>query len=217
MKPTNKSTAVLAAVKAKRGYLLPYHRLLARTDPDLLAAYDAYYERLTLRPRALAPRQRELVWTALQLAAREAHGSIHLRRADKAGVPRGRLADAVALAAAAESLVALDYAAAHWAAWVPSKPARQRYLKLAKVARGGIDRRLAEIVLVVCHAARRTYGGMRIHLPRAFKAGATVPELAEALSYMLLPCGGPALIDAVQCWADAAAERLCPAPYKREA
>ena len=30
-----------------------------------------------------------------------------------------------------------------------------------------------------------------------FAAGATVPQMAEALSYMLLPCGGPALIDAV--------------------
>lgn len=207
------SADVLAAVKAKRGYLLPYHRLLAATDPELLAAYDAYYERLTLRPRALTARQRELVWTALQLAAREAHGSIHLRRAVKAGIARGRLADAVALAAAAESLVALDYAAEHWAAWVPAGPARQRYLKLAMAARGGIDRKLAEIILVVCHAARRSYGGMRLHLARAFKSGASIPELAEALSYMLLPCGGPALIDAVQCWADAAADGACPAPY----
>jgi alkylhydroperoxidase/carboxymuconolactone decarboxylase family protein YurZ len=206
--------AVLAAVKAKRGYLLPYHRMLAATDPELLAAYDAYYERLTLRPRALAPRQRELVWTALQLAAREAHGSIHLRRADQARIAHGRLADAAALAAAAESLAALDFAAAHWGRWIPSKPAVRRYLRLTEAARGGIDRPMAEIILVVSHAARRCDHGMRLHLARAFKAGVSVPQIAEGLSYMLLPCGGPALIDAVQCWADAAAAGLCPPPYR---
>ena len=36
---------VLAEMRRKRGYLLSYHRLMA-ADPELLAAYDAFYKRL---------------------------------------------------------------------------------------------------------------------------------------------------------------------------
>jgi len=37
-----KAKKVLAEVRAKRGYVLPYHRLMAAADPQLLAAYDAF-------------------------------------------------------------------------------------------------------------------------------------------------------------------------------
>ena len=43
----------LKAVRAKRGYLLPHHGLLAVAAPDLLDAYDATYTALTLRPKRL--------------------------------------------------------------------------------------------------------------------------------------------------------------------
>src|SRR5258705_8228391 len=95
--------AVLAAVKAKRGYLLTYHRMLAADDPALLAAYDAFYERLTLRPRVLTPQERELVWAALQVAAREAHGHIHMRRALAAGRAPPALSDSLPLPGAREA------------------------------------------------------------------------------------------------------------------
>ena len=66
---------------------------------------------------------------------------------------------------------------------------------------------------VAAEAMGIDYEAMRIHLRRAFPAGATVPQLSEAMSYMLLPCGGPTLIDAVEVWEQAAKAGDCPAPY----
>ena len=160
--------AVLREIEKKRGYRLSYHRMLAAADPALLLAYDAFYERLTLRPRALAPAARELVWTALQAATREAQGTIHLKRADAARVPRALLADAVALCAAVETWPALvGFGAGPWVDWIPEAEATRRYLALFETARGGIDAATAEIAAIVCHGARRTLRGIKLHLPRA--------------------------------------------------
>ncbi len=204
---------ILAEVERKRGYLLTYHKMIGASDPALLAAYDNFYENLTLTPRTLTPQQRELVWAALQVAADEEHGHIHMRRAVKVGLSEGVLADSIALAGAAESYRALRFASHHWGEWISEGVTETRYLKLAEAARGEVDAGLAEIILIVCHGARRSYEAMRIHLRRAFPAGATVPQLSEALSYMLLPCGGPTLIDAVETWEQAAKAGDCPAPY----
>ena len=205
---------ILAEVERKRGYLLTYHKMIGSSDPQLLAAYDNFYENLTLTERTFSPQQKELVWAALQVAADEEHGHIHMRRAVKAGLSEGILADSIALAGAAESFRALRFASFHWGEWISGGAAEERYLNLTEAARGEVDPGLAEIILIVCHGARRSYEAMRIHLRRAFPAGATVPQLSEALSYMLLPCGGPTLIDAVEVWEQAAKAGECPAPYE---
>jgi alkylhydroperoxidase/carboxymuconolactone decarboxylase family protein YurZ len=210
---TNRAADVLAAVEAKRGYLLTYHRMLAADNPELLAAYDAFYENLTLKPRVLSAVERELVWAALQVAAREAHGHIHMRRAEKLGLRSPDLADALAIAGVVEAWPALRFGPEHWGQWIKAPDTEARYLRMFEAARGAIAPAHAEIIAAVCHAARRTHDGMTLHLARAFPAGATVQRTAEALSYMLLPCGGPALIDAVAAWEHAAKAGLCPQPY----
>ena len=161
------SNKILAEVERKRGYLLTYHRMIGASHPALLAAYDNFYENLTLTPRTLTPQQKELVWAALQVAADEEHGHIHMRRAVKAGLSEGILADSIALAGAAESFRALRFSSFHWGEWISEGVAEARYLKLTEAARGEIDPGLAEIILIVCHGARRTYEAMRIHLRRA--------------------------------------------------
>lgn len=205
--------AVLGRVESKRGYDLPYHRMMAAHDPALLDAYDRFYTRLTLAPRVVTMAERELIWTALLVAAREEHGTIHMRRAEAAGLGPDALADAVAVAGAAEAFPALTFASTHWGQWVPEDHTAARYIAVFEAARGGIDPAMAEILAVVCHAARRTHAGMRVHLPRAFAAGADPAAVAEGLSYLLLPCGGPTLIDAVQAWADDAAVQGYQGPY----
>lgn len=205
---------VLARVEAKRGYLLPYHRMLGRHDPTLLAAYDEFYKALTLDRRSLTDQEREVVWAALLVAGREEYGDIHMRRGIEVGLSKSEIQDAVALAAAAESLSAAGFAARFWAEWTPEDCMVARYLRLTEAARGAISDDLAEIVLVVCHAARRSPPGMRIHLPRAFAAGACAEQIAEGISYVILPCGGPTLVEACAAWEAAAADGLCPGPYE---
>ena len=50
----------LETIKAKRGYLLPHHGLLQVSEPDLLSAYDTFYEVMTLRARNLSELSKEI-------------------------------------------------------------------------------------------------------------------------------------------------------------
>ena len=211
----DKGAAVLAAVMAKRDYVLPYHRLLAETDPDLLAAYDAFYEKLTLTPRAFDDRARELVWAGLLVATREHAGTLHMRRAARAGLTSADLSAAAAIAAVVEGQPALAFAGRDFGDWIQEPDARARYLALFETARDQLPEGLAHIIATVCHAARESYDGIKLHAPLAFAAGATRHEMAEGLSYLLLPCGGPTFIDAVEAWQAAAEAGNCPPPFEK--
>jgi alkylhydroperoxidase/carboxymuconolactone decarboxylase family protein YurZ len=114
----------------------------------------------------------------------------------------------------AESLPGAAFASRFWPEWIPEDAIVARYLKIAEAARGNIDSYLAEIALIVCHAARKSAQGMRVHLPRAFAAGASAEKIAEGVSYVILPCGGPTLVEACATWANAAEDGLCPGPYE---
>lgn len=211
---TGTETDALKTVSKKRGYRLSYHRMLDASDPDLLRAYDEFYTKLTLDPRVLTAAERETVWVALLVAAREEHGTIHLRRAEAAGLSHDRIADAVAIAGAVEAHDAtVGFAGRHWSDWTPRDALQARYLELVDQARGAIGPALADLCAAVCHAARRGHDGMTLHIGRFFQAGGQRDALTEGLSYLLLPCGGPTLIDAVEAWASAAETGEFPGPY----
>jgi alkylhydroperoxidase/carboxymuconolactone decarboxylase family protein YurZ len=208
---------VLRQAEAKRGYLLPYHKMLGTHDPALLEAYDGFYKAFTLDRRSFTDKEREVVWAALLVAGREEYGDIHMRRGIEVGLSKSDLQDAVALAAVAEALPAAAFAARFWPEWIPQDDILNRYLRMAEAARGGIEPYLAEIALIVCHAARKSPQGMRLHLPRAFAAGASAAKIAEGVSYVILPCGGPTLVEACATWAKAAEDGICPGPYEESA
>ena len=67
----DQAKAQLQKLKAKRGYLLPHHGLLALTAPKLLAAYDDAYTALTLESRTLDDRSKEIIWVAILVSTRE--------------------------------------------------------------------------------------------------------------------------------------------------
>jgi len=208
---------VLRRAEAKRGYLLPYHKMLGTHDPALLEAYDGFYKAFTLDRRSFNDKEREVVWAALLVAGREEYGDIHMRRGIEVGLAKSDLQDAVALAAVAESFQGAAFASRFWPEWTPEDAVVARYLKMAEAARGGIEPYLAEIALIVCHAARKSPQGMRVHLPRAFATGASTEKIAEGVSYVILPCGGPTLVEACATWAKAAEDGLCPGPYEEGA
>jgi hypothetical protein len=152
--------------------------MFARHAPQLLARYDAYYETLTLKQRELTPTGRETVWAALQLAAREAHGSIHLQRGVKAGMGTPEFADAVAIAAAVEAWPALVYSSTHWAEWTPADATTARYLAIFEAARGNVPRDVAEITAVpgigaATAAAAWIWPPSRVSSPREGVKGAS--------------------------------------------
>jgi alkylhydroperoxidase/carboxymuconolactone decarboxylase family protein YurZ len=205
---------VLNEVRRKRGYLLAYHRLLNEISPDLLAAYDAFYTQFTLAERVLTPVEKETVWIALCAATRAGpSGRIHLVRARKAGMSKDAIADALALAAACESWDAHRFSVSGFPDWTDEPRLVKRYLRAFDAARGRTRPMLAEIAAVVAHAGRRCEGGMEIHLKRAFQRGARRRQVAEALSYALLHCGGPTMVQAMDCWLKMVKVGRVPRPY----
>jgi alkylhydroperoxidase/carboxymuconolactone decarboxylase family protein YurZ len=204
---------ILAEVEGKRGYLLPYHRMFAASAPELLQRYDAFYESLTLLPRILTPAERETVWAGLLAAAREVHGFIHMKRAIKAGLTQGDIVRAVAIAAVTDGFATMQFSGDNWAAWTLPDDLERAYLGAFAQVSAGLDPKLAHVTALVCHAARRHQAGMTLHLRLAFDASATPAEVCEGLSYLLLPCGGNTLIEAVSFWEEAAKAGLVPAPY----
>ena len=205
--------AAIDAVRAKRGYTLPYHRMFAASAPELLERYDAFYEALTLAPRVLTPVERETVWATLLAAAREVHGFIHMRRAQAAGLGEDELARAVAIAAVAEGFATLGFAGEHWAAWTGQRAVERQYLALFDAARGPMPAGLAHLAATVAMGARRDARGLALHLAHAFDAEVTREQVCEGLSYLLIPCGGNVLIDAVATWETVAKDGRVPAPY----
>lgn len=210
---TARGKAVIADVEAKRGYTLPYHRMFAASAPDLLAAYDAFYEQLTLTPRVLTPVEKETVWATLLAAAREVHGFIHMKRALAAGMSQGDIARAVAIAAVTESFAVMEFSGTNWSAWTLPADLETRYLAAFDAVRGDLSPGLAHLAALVATGSRRDKQGTTLHLKHAFAAGATREQVCEGLSYMLIPCGGNTLIEAVSYWEDAAAAGLAPPPY----
>jgi alkylhydroperoxidase/carboxymuconolactone decarboxylase family protein YurZ len=204
---------LLEQMFAKRGYLLPYHRMLGASDPQLLATYDALYTRLTLDQRVLTMVEREIVWVALIAATREKYASFHLDRGVQAGMDNEAISDLIALASACEGFSALHFAQNAFSKWVPESRAMKRYAAIFDAARGGLPEAISEVAAVVCFAACRNPEGMRFHLKRAFDQGARREQIVEGLSYVLLHRGGPTMIDAVGCWEKAAPELKIPGPY----
>jgi alkylhydroperoxidase/carboxymuconolactone decarboxylase family protein YurZ len=204
--------AALAKALDARGYLLAYHRMLCTYDPDLMAAYDNYYRELTLLERAFTYFEREVVWLVLLTSAREAYGDIHMPRAEESGLTRDQIHDCMALAGVAEAYPAIEFSKS-WSRWIAPEEADRRYAAMVATARGGIPEQIAEIALVVAHAARKCRAGMRYHLRRATELGAPIEKIAEGVSYVMLPCGGPTLVDACDVWAELAREGGCLPPW----
>src|SRR5258708_19962396 len=82
---------VLRKAEAKRGYLLPYHKMLGTHDPALLEAYDGFYKAFTLDTRSFTDQEREIVCAALLVAGREEYGDIHIRRGIHVRFPKSHL------------------------------------------------------------------------------------------------------------------------------
>lgn len=216
--PRRRSPDVLAAVRAKRGYVLTYHRLLNEVSPELLAAYDDFYTKFTLTSRVLTPMEKETIWMALIAATRaKPSGRIHLPRARKAGMGPQAVADTFALAAACEGIDLFGFSAAAFGEWFADRRARATYLRNFDAARGGIPRALAHTAAAVAQAGRRNAEGMALHLVEAFRAGATRAKVAEGLCYVLMHCGGPTMLDAMQVWLRMARRGRVPPPFGRRA
>ncbi len=94
-----RSEALVERIKAKRGYLLPFHRLLAEHAPDTLEKYDEFYSQVWFERNVLDARVKELIAVGIHAAILEREGlEIHMKRAVKAGATEAEIIEAVTLA-----------------------------------------------------------------------------------------------------------------------
>lgn len=90
---------LLERIRGKRGYLLPFHRLLAEHAPDTLDTYDQFYSQVWFTKNVLEARVKELIAVGIHTAILEREGlEIHMKRAAKAGATEAEIVEAMTLA-----------------------------------------------------------------------------------------------------------------------
>lgn len=191
----------LERLRAARGFLLPHHGALAAGAPELHDAYLSMYRELTVAPRVLSPLDRECVWLAILVVAREGIGTHHLELFRQHGGTDDMAQALITLTGMAPTLDALDFAATHWAAQLPGLAPAAAYDDAVAALIGPLPEATAELALLAAHAARHAPGGVAHHLKRAYALGQDETAMVEALSYIIWPCGVNAFVTACEVWA----------------
>jgi alkylhydroperoxidase/carboxymuconolactone decarboxylase family protein YurZ len=198
----NEVRARLAEVRAKRGYLLPHHGLLAIAAPALLAGYDAAYTALTLTPRTLHERPKEFIWLGVLTACDEAIATHHIEKFRAAGGTDAEIELAIRLAAFADGASRFAFAAESWARHLPAYDRARAYGDALRglVADSDVPEGWVEMALSAIHTAHRNWWELSLHIKGAYAAGVSEMELAEAISYAMFPGSIPNFVDACGVW-----------------
>ncbi len=207
----------LAEVKAKRGYLLPHHGLMALAFPKLLAGYDAAYTALALDDRVLNHHDREFVWLGILAATDERVATHHIAKFRAAGGTDAGIAAAFAAAALAIGAEAFDFAARDWARQLkPFDPKAAYIATLRRVAPDAPMRlvHLTGLAVQVCRARWRPFGW---HLEAAYADQVPEEEMAEAISLAMFPGSVPYFVEACAEWRRLILEGTLPASPRFQA
>ena len=192
----------LSAVRAKRGYLLPHHGMLAIAAPALLAGYDAAYTALALSPRHMHERPKEFIWLAVLTACDEAIATHHIAKFRAAGGTDSEIELAVRLAAFAEGAPRFAFAAEKWGHHLPQYDRETAYRAALDTlqAGSGVSRALVEVAMVAVHTTRKGWWEVAVHIRGAYAEGVPELELAEGMSYAMFPGSIPNFVDACGVW-----------------
>jgi alkylhydroperoxidase/carboxymuconolactone decarboxylase family protein YurZ len=207
----------LAGVKAKRGFLLPHHGLMALAFPKLLEGYDAAYTALALDDRILSHHDREFVWLAVLAATDERVATHHIAKFRAAGGTDALFGAAFAAAALAIGAEAFDFAARDWGRQLAPFSPRDAYLEaLRRVAPAAPMRlvHLSGLAVQVCRARWRPFAW---HLEAAYADAVPEAEMAEAISLAMFPGSVPYFVEACGVWRQMIADGALPASTRFQA
>ena len=205
--------ARLQAVKAKRGYLLPHHGLLAITSQRLLEAYDAAYTALALEPRVLDLHDRETVWLAILMATDEALATHHLPKFREGGGTDEEIAAILRLAAWAIGAPAYRFVAEAWSPHLPGISVEGSYREAFERLLAPLPPRLGWMAVAAVHACKGDFDWLAEAIVAAYDAEIPEVELAEALSLVMFPGSVPTFVEAARVWLRLVREgRVAPSP-----
>lgn len=200
MKKQDDLAARLEEVRAKRGYLLPHHGLMALTAPKLLEAYDAAYTALALDDRVLNHHDREFVWLAILIATDEAIATHHIPKFLNAGGTKEEIEAILRVTATALGVEAYRFVENHWRAHLPGVHPREAFLDAISGAGGGASSRLVQMAAVAVHTCKANWDALAWQIPAAYAAGVPEADLAEALSLTMFPGSVPHFVEAARVW-----------------
>lgn len=192
----------LARVKAKRGYLLPHHGLLATLSEGMLEAYDGLYTELALEPKSLSVRDRELVWLAVLIATDEAIASHHIPKFLDGGGTTDEFVSVMRLTALVLGGGAYSFVQSHWAKHLPGLSVDAEFVKAVERCAAPLSPRDAWLCTAAVLAAKARFDLLRLALIAAYDAGVSEVDLAEALSIMMFPGSVPHFVEAARVWMD---------------
>lgn len=203
----------LDEVRAKRGYLLPHHGLLAIAAPGLLKGYDAAYTALALTPRLMHERPKEFIWLAVLTACDEAIATHHIKKFRDAGGTDAEIELAIRLAGFAEGAPRYAFAAEKWGHHLPAYDRARAYRAAldALQAGSGVPRGLVEVAMAAVHTTRKGWWELALHIRGAYDEGVAELELAEGISYAMFPGSIPNFVDACAVWQGMVARDEVPA------
>ena len=192
----------LQAVKAKRGYLLPHHGLMALTSQRLLDAYDGAYTALALDQRVLSVHDREFVWLAILIATDERAATHHIPKFLGAGGTVAGAEDALRVTAWASGAPGYLFVGEWWTPHLPGFDLSRAYAAAFRAVTAGADLRLAVMAAAAVHAARGDFALLRQAIPLAYALEVPELDLAEALSLVMFPGSVPYFVEAAGIWLD---------------
>lgn len=194
---TAKLEARLRAVRAKRGFLLPHHGLLALAFPDLLDGYDAAYTAMALTDRVLSHHDREFVWLSVLGAAHESLATHHIAKLREAGGDDATIEAAFAACAGAVGADTFQFAARDWpgplAPWDPKAAYLRGVRRLAPL-------RLVHLAQCAAHVCRAQWQALAWQIEAAYEDAVPEDEIAEALTLAMFPGSVPRFVRACGVW-----------------
>ncbi len=112
-KRMKKEEAVLIErIKGKRPWLLNFHKLLLKHDPEMLQKWDELYSAGKFKERSISAREKELVDLGINVAIKWGPGiEIHTKKALDLGVTEKEIVEIFSLTAMTTGIPCMMYAA----------------------------------------------------------------------------------------------------------
>ncbi|MDR6872033.1 alkylhydroperoxidase/carboxymuconolactone decarboxylase family protein YurZ [Bosea sp. BE125] len=191
---------LLAGVRAKRGYLLPHHGLMAITSPALLDAYDAAYTQIALADRVLSHHDREFVWLAILIATDEAIATHHIAKFKAAGGSDAELEVILTITALALGFESYRFVARNWLGHLPDCDPQAIYLRALRKSAGAVPMRLVNMAVASVFVCKAGWDALALQIVAAYDDAVPELELAEAISLAMFPGSVPHFVEAARVW-----------------
>jgi 4-carboxymuconolactone decarboxylase len=107
-----KRKELIEKIRNKRTWLLNFHRLLLKNDPQMLEKWDELYSAEKFQERFISAREKELVDLAISTLMRWGPGlQIHIKRAIDLGISEEEISEIFSLTAMSAGIPCMMFAA----------------------------------------------------------------------------------------------------------